>query len=338
MARRETDTMDTFFESSWYYLRYLDPHGDTAPWRAERADYWMNVDQYIGGAEHAVLHLLYSRFFYKVFVDSGWVAGRDEPFERLFHQGMVLSNGEKMSKSRGNVIGVDDTAARSGVDAMRLFLLYVTPPEDTSDWTDEGINGRVRFVNRVWRACEPFFERARSVSVREPPPVESPEEKALVRALHVVAKSTIDETTTRRFHYNTTIAKFDELVNAMTAAATAMPDSPATHYVAAALPIAIAPFAPHLAEELWERFGHETSVHLERYLEPDERALAVDEITLVVQVNGKIRARIAAAPGISVEAAAALAMAEANVRAQIDGKTIRKRIYVQDRLLNLVVS
>ena len=154
----------------------------------------------------------------------------------------------------------------------------------------------------------------------------------------MVAKSTIDETTTRRFHYNTTIAKFDELVNAMTAAATAMPDSPATHYVAAALPIAIAPFAPHLAEELWERFGHETSVHLERYLEPDERALAVDEITLVVQVNGKIRARIAAAPGISEEAAAALAMAEANVRAQIDGKTIRKRIYVQDRLLNLVVS
>ena len=217
-ARRESDTMDTFFESSWYYLRYLDPHGHNLPWRPERSEKWMNVDQYIGGAEHAVLHLLYSRFFYKFFHDRGWVSGSDEPFKRLFHQGMVLYNGEKMSKSRGNVIGIDDIAERTGIDAMRLFLLYVTPPEDTSDWTDEGINGRVRFVNRVWRACEPFFDRAAAVSIRELPVAESAEEKALLRAVHVAAKSTVDEASTRRFHFNATVARLDELVNAMTVA------------------------------------------------------------------------------------------------------------------------
>ena len=158
-ARRESDTMDTFFESSWYYLRYLDPHNDRAPWDTDKAARWMNVDQYIGGAEHAVLHLLYSRFFYKFFHDRGWVTGRDEPFERLFHQGMLLRNSAKMSKSSGNVIGIDETAETNGVDAMRLFLLYATPPEDTMEWSDEGISGRVRMINRIWRACEPHLGR-----------------------------------------------------------------------------------------------------------------------------------------------------------------------------------
>src|SRR5579872_1406397 len=337
-ARRESDTLDTFFESSWYYLRYLDPHNTSAPWAQSLAAKWMNVDQYVGGSEHAVLHLLYSRFFYKFFHDRGWVSGAQEPFQRLFHQGMVLANGEKMSKSRGNVIGVDETAETNGVDAMRLFLLCVTPPEDTSDWTDEGINGRVRFLNRVWRACEPSLERARAISVRTLPPVSNAEEKALVRAVHIVAKSTIDEVTSCRFHFNTTIAKLDELVNAMTGSAQRMPDSPALHYAIATLPLLLAPYAPHVAEELWERLGHSTSVHLERLLEPDERALALDEITLVVQVNGKIRARIPVAPGISEEHAVALAHADVNVQSQLDGKEVRKRIFVPDKLLNIVVS
>ena len=337
-ARRESDTMDTFFESSWYYLRYLDPKNDAAPWSPDRAATWMNVDQYIGGSEHAVLHLLYSRFFYKFFHDRGWVSGSTEPFERLFHQGMVLYNGEKMSKSRGNVVGIDETADTNGVDAMRLFLLYVTPPEDTSDWTDEGISGRVRFLNRVWRASEPLAATAAAVSPRELPAVETPEEKALVRAVHVVAKSSLDEITTRRFHFNTTIAKLDELINALTTAAKDAPRSPATLYAVAALPLLLAPFAPHIAEELWARMGHERSVHLEAALEPDERALAVDEITLVVQVNGKIRARIAAAPGISEAAAIALALADANVRSQLDGKQIRKQIFVPGKLVNIVAA
>jgi leucyl-tRNA synthetase len=337
-ARRESDTMDTFFESSWYYLRYLDPHNDRQPWDPAKAKHWMAVDQYIGGSEHAVLHLLYSRFFYKFFHDEGWVSGSDEPFTRLFHQGMVLYNGEKMSKSRGNVVGIDQTAERNGVDAMRLFLLYVTPPEDTSDWTDEGITGRVRFVNRVWRACEPFFDRARSADVRALPDVSTSEEKGLVRAVHVAAKSAIDETLSRRFHYNATIARLDEYVNALTALEQSAPDSPAVLYAIHALPLVIAPFAPHIAEELWARMGHTSSVHLERYLEPSEQALAVDEITLVVQVNGKIRARVQAAPGISEDEAFDLAMQQSAVQAQLDGKQIRKRIYVADKLLNLVAG
>ncbi len=336
-AKRESDTMDTFFESSWYYLRYLDPHNANAPWDPAKAAYWMPIDQYIGGAEHAVLHLLYSRFFYKFFHDRGWVTGPNEPFTRLFHQGMVLYNGERMSKSRGNVVGIDDTVEKYGVDAMRLFLLYVTPPEDTSEWTDEGISGRIRFINRVWRACEPFLERAIGANARELPLPSSADEKELLRAVHVAAKSAVDETVSRRFHYNTTVAKLDEYVNALTALGQRAPDSPAVAYAVHALPLVIAPFAPHLADELWERLGHKTSVHLERYLEPDERALAVDTLTLVVQVNGKIRARLDVSPGIGEDEAYALAIAQAPVKAQLGAKAIRKRIFVPDKLLNIVV-
>ena len=334
-ARRESDTMDTFFESSWYYLRYLDPHNDGAPWAPERARRWMNVDQYIGGAEHTVLHLLYSRFFYKFFHDRRWVSGADEPFQHLFHQGLVLRDSEKMSKSRGNVVGIDETAERSGIDAMRLFLLYVTPPEETSNWTDDGITGRVRLLNRMWRACEPYFEGNRS----EPQRAESnAADKALIRAVHVVAKSALDETISRRFHYNTTIAKLDELVNAMTAAASARPGSPALRYAVEKLPILVAPFAPHIAEEIWERLGHATSVHLERYVEPDEAALTTEEITLVVQVNGKVRARISAPAGVTEKQALELALDDSNVRVHLGGKEIRKHVYVQDKLLNLVAA
>ncbi len=337
-ARRESDTMDTFFESSWYYLRYLDPKNENAPWNPDVANEWMNVDQYIGGAEHAVLHLLYSRFFYKFFHDRGWVSGNPEPFARLFHQGMVLYNGEKMSKSRGNVIGIDETAETNGVDAMRLFLLYVTPPEDTSDWTDEGISGRVRFLNRVWRASEPLLESAKHISPRDLPTTSTPEEKALVRAVHVAAKSTFDEVTSRRFHFNTTIAKLDELVNALTVATQRAPQSPATLYAVHALPLLLAPYAPHIAEELWSRLGHDTSVHTEAAISADDRALALDHVTLVVQVNGKIRARIETRPGISEADAMKLALGDANVQAQLDGKQIRKQIFVADKLLNLVVG
>ncbi len=337
-AKRESDTMDTFFESSWYYLRYLDPRNDREPWELRSAQYWMSVDQYIGGAEHAVLHLLYSRFFYKFFHDRGWVTGSNEPFARLFHQGMLLYHGEKMSKSRGNVVGIDQTAERNGVDAMRLFLLYVTPPEDTSDWTEAGISGRVRFLNRVWRACAPLAQRAGAVDVRAMPASQSQREKDLLRAVHVAAKSAIDETLSRRFHYNTTIAKLDEYVNALTALLQTDPDSRVVLYAVHALPLVMAPFAPHIADELWERLGHSQSIHREPFLEPDEGALALDEITLVVQINGKVRARLQVSPGLDEERAFSLALEQPGVRAHLDGKQVRKRIYVPDKLLNLVVS
>ncbi|MBV8244476.1 MAG: leucine--tRNA ligase [Candidatus Eremiobacteraeota bacterium] len=337
-ARRETDTMDTFVESSWYYLRYCDPRNSAEPWQRRITNNWMPVDQYIGGAEHAVLHLLYSRFFYKFFHDEGWVSGETEPFTRLFNQGMLLRFGEKMSKSRGNVLGIDETVERYGVDAMRLFLLYATPPEDTMEWTEEGINGRVRFVNRAWRACEPFVERAAGVSIAELPSAADAEEKALLRAVHAAIKSAIDETTSRRFHFNTTIARLDEYVNGLTGLAQRNPESTVLAYAVHVFPLVVAPFAPHLAEELWERMGHRASIHMERYPQPDPHALAVEEITLVVQVNGKIRARVQAEPGLNEATAFELAMGQPGVVAQIDGKQIRKRIYVPDKLLNLVVS
>ena len=336
-AKRETDTMDTFFESSWYFLRYCDPSNDALPFAAERVNDWMPVDQYIGGAEHAVLHLLYARFFYKFFHDRKWVAGPDEPFTRLFNQGMVLLGSEKMSKSHGNVVGIDETVEREGVDAMRLFLLCATPPEDTMEWTKEGISGRVRFLNRVWRACEPFLERAKSSDLRRRPHGGDAQERELLRAVHTAAKSAIVEMQSRRMHFNTTIARLDEYVNLLTALGQRRPDSDVVLYAVHALPIVIAPFAPHIAEELWERMGYGQSVHLQTYIEPDESALAQAQITLVIQVNGRVRGRVQVAPGLDAAAAFDLAMAQAPVQAQIAGKPIRNRIYVPDKLLNLVV-
>ncbi len=339
-ARRDPDTMDTFVDSSWYYLRYLDPQNDSAPFDPGRVKTWTNVDQYIGGAEHAVLHLLYARFFYMYFYDKGWVGGRDEPFERLFNQGMVLRNGEKMSKSSGNVVGIDHTAQTHGVDAMRLFLLKATPPEDTMEWTDEGISGRVRFLDRVWRACQPYGAAAQGVSLDRLPEIRGSEQRELVRAVHAALKSGADETTSRRFHFNTTLARFDELVNALTKLAQreGAADDPAFLYAVAIVPLLLAPFAPHIAEELWHRAGRERSVHLERWPAHDEAALAVAEIEFVVQINGKIRARIATAPGLDEASALALARENANVSAQLQGKAVRKQIYVPDKLLNLVVG
>ena len=336
-ARRETDTMDTFFDSSWYYVRYLDPQDARAAWNPAVANPWLNVDQYIGGADHAVLHLLYARFFYKYFHDKGWVSGRDEPFERLFNQGNLLRFGEKMSKSKGNVIGIDETVERHGVDAMRLFLLKATPPEDTMEWTDEGIAGRVRFLDRVWRAAAPLAERAAGTPLDAPPPLENEAQRELVRALHAALKSGADETSTHRFHYNTTLARLDELVNGLTKfAQSAPPDDRALTYAVHALPIVLAPFAPHIAEELWHRMGYTRSVHLERWIPYDPAALALAEVELVVQVNGRVRGRIRSAPGISEEAALALALEDRNVQAHLEGKTIRKQIFVPDKLLNLV--
>jgi leucyl-tRNA synthetase len=339
-ATRDPDTMDTFVDSSWYYVRYLDPHNAGAPFDGDRASAWMPVDQYIGGAEHAVLHLLYARFFYMVMIDSGYLRGDDEPFTRLFNQGMLLYRGEKMSKSHGNVVGIDEAVEKYGVDAMRLFLLKAGPPEDTLPWTDEGIVGRVRFVQRVWRAVEPHARAARSVPLDRLPELGGDTQRELVRALHVALESGQNETETHRFHYNVTTAKLDELINLLTAALREPGGAadPAVRYAVHALPIVLAPFAPHLADELWSRMGYERSVHLERWPDPDPAALRVDTITLVVQVNGKVRAKIQAAPGIAEDDAFALAMREPTVTAQIDGKQVRKRIFVPDKLLNIVAA
>ncbi|HEY0613900.1 MAG TPA: leucine--tRNA ligase [Candidatus Elarobacter sp.] len=339
-ATRDPDTMDTFVDSAWYFVRYLDAHNRSKAFDHDLASKWMPVDQYIGGAEHAVLHLLYARFFYKFIVDSGYASGDDEPFTRLFNQGTLLYHGEKMSKSRGNVVGIDETVENYGVDAMRLFLLKAAPAEDALDWNDEGIIGRVRFVQRVWRAAEPFAGTARSAPLDRLPEMRGEAQRELVRALHVALESGKSETETRRFHYNVTTAKLDELVNVLTTALRepGAAGDPAVRYVVHALPVVLAPFAPHLADELWERMGYTESVHRAPWIEPDPEALAVAEITLVVQVNGKVRARLQAAPGIGEDEAFARAMREPTVTAQIDGKQVRKRIFVPDKLLNIVAA
>ena len=339
-AKRDPDTMDTFVDSSWYYVRYLDPHNEQEPFDKAKASAWMPVDQYIGGAEHAVMHLLYARFFYYFMIDAGYVSGDDEPFTRLFNQGTLLRGGEKMSKSRGNVVGIDETVETYGVDAMRLFLLKAAPPEDALEWTDEGIVGRVRFIQRVWRACEPLAAEAGRMPLDRLPACAGEAQRALVRALHMALKSAHDETATRRFHYNVTTARLDELVNLLTAAVrdATLEGDPAVLYAIHALPLALAPFAPHIADELWQRMGHATSVHVERSLDADPAALAVDEITLVIQVNGKVRGRVQVAPGIAEDALYALAMAESGVLTHTGGKTVRKKIFVPDKLLNIVVA
>jgi leucyl-tRNA synthetase len=221
-----------------------------------------------------------------------------------------------------------------------LFLLKAAPPEDALEWTDEGIIGRVRFIQRVWRAAEPLAAAARAVALDRLPELRGPWQRELVRALHIALDSGRGETATRRFHYNVTTAKLDELVNLLTAAVRepGSATDPALLYAVHALPIVLAPFAPHLADELWSRMGYAQSVHLERWIETDPAALAVDEITLVVQVNGKVRARLVVAPGIGEEAAFDLALREPSVTAQIDGKQVRKRIFVPDKLLNIVAA
>ncbi|TAM73434.1 leucine--tRNA ligase [bacterium] len=338
-ARRESDTMDTFMDSSWYYLRYLDPHNANEPFSAALAKHWMPVDQYIGGAEHAVLHLLYARFFYRVCRDLGLVDG-NEPFTRLFNQGTLIYGGEKMSKSRGNVVGIDATVEKHGVDAMRLFLLAAGPPEDVTDWTDTGIQGRVRFLNRLWRLADAAAPRIRELPVDLVPSATTPEEKALLRTLHVAFKNALDETNSRRFHFNTTVARLDEVLNALTDLSRTPGGAENVVYlqVLRGTMLVLAPFAPHIAEELWQRMGDEESIHLRTFPQPCTDVLALDEVTVVVQVNGKVRARLQVAPQTDEDTVAALALQESTVQTQINGKSVRKRIYVPDKLLNLVVS
>jgi leucyl-tRNA synthetase len=348
-ATRDPDTMDTFVDSSWYFVRYLDAHNGSAPFDKEIASRWMPVDQYIGGAEHAVLHLLYARFFYMFMIDQGYVTGDDEPFTRLFNQGMLLFNGEKMSKSRGNVVGIDEAVEKYGVDAMRLFLLAAAPPEDTMQWTETGILGRVRFINKLWRAAEPHLAAVGTRDDAELPSSSVDRDRELLRAYHKVLKALEDETATYRFHYNTVVARLDEFATLFAQASRRFADESERganggddfsvfKHCLRGVTLAIAPLAPHLADELWQGMGHTASVHLERLPAHDPAMLQLDLIPLVVQVNGKVRARITVEPGIGEDDAFALAMREPTVTAQIDGKQVRKRIFVADKLLNIVAA
>jgi leucyl-tRNA synthetase len=315
-GRRETDTMDTFVDSSWYFIRYCDPHNDRAPFEREIADYWLPVNQYIGGIEHAILHLLYARFFTKVMNDIGLVGFR-EPFARLFTQGMLYRHGAKMSKSKGNVISPDDYVKRYGADAVRLYLLFIGPVNQDAEWQDAGFEGVVRFLNKLWR----------TVQVASGEGSEGP----LARKAHeTIAKVTDD--IGRRFVLNTPIAAVMELVNELARD----PDAPGARFAAETAVSLIQPYAPHVAEDLWSLLGHKR-LWEQPWPVADEAMLQRETFELVIQVNGKVRDRVEASVDESEDELVARAKASPRVQAHLDGKEIRQAIVVPRKLVNLVV-
>ncbi|MGZ4320236.1 MAG: class I tRNA ligase family protein, partial [Gaiellaceae bacterium] len=322
---READTMDTFVDSSWYFLRYCDPENDQAPFSRELVDFWMPVDQYVGGIDHATGHLLYSRFFVKVLNELGMVGFR-EPFARLFHQGWVRQGGTKMSKSRGNVTAPDQLADMYGADAVRLYILFVGPADQDMDWTEEGVEGIARFLRRLWRIVH---EAAGSEAAGAE--AGGVGDGGLVRKAHeTIAK--VSDDIGRRFVFNTPIAAVMELVNELGRDASA----PGARFAAETAVSLIQPYAPHVAEELWAALGHER-LWEQPWPVADQSLLTRETFELVIQVNGKVRDRVEASAGESEEQLVERALASPRVQAHLDGKEIRQTIVVPGRLVNLVV-
>ena len=319
-ARRETDTMDTFVDSSWYFIRYADAQNDQEPFSRAIADYWLPVNQYIGGIEHAILHLMYARFFVKVMYELGLVGFR-EPFARLFTQGMLYRNGAKMSKSKGNTISPDEYVERYGADAARLYLLFIGPVDQDAEWQDAGFEGIVRFLHRLWRIV---LEQA------EKPGVEPVPDTPLARKAHrTIAKVTDD--IGRRFALNTPIAAVMELVNEIQRT----PDDPAARFAAETAVSLIQPYGSHIAEELWERLGHER-LWKRPWPVTDTTLLEVETVEVVVQVNGRIRDRLHVSPDLPEDELVALARASERARAYLDGVEPARTIVVPGRLVNFV--
>ena len=339
-ASRETDTMDTFVDSSWYYLRYTAPHLTEAPFERDLVDYWLPVDQYIGGVEHAVLHLLYARFFTKVLNDLDLVGFR-EPFARLFTQGMIYRDGAKMSKSKGNVVSPDEIVGRYGADTLRLYVLFMGPAADDIEWSDRGVVGARRFLDRLWglaRAAGPGALAGR------PDPnglVGSPVSLELVRrAEATIAKVSSD--IGERFSFHTAIAAVQELVNACTkhqadGGADEAGGPGAFRYAVQTAVSVLFPFAPHVTCELWDALGG-TRLWEVPWPDADPAWLVRDQITLVVQVNGKVRDRLEAPAGLDADAVLELVRSRTKVVGALEGKQVVREVVVPDRLVNFVVK
>ncbi|HEX6457154.1 MAG TPA: leucine--tRNA ligase [Solirubrobacterales bacterium] len=334
-GRRETDTMDTFVDSSWYFLRYLDAHNDGASWAREAVDHWMPVDQYIGGVEHAILHLMYARFFTKALADLGHL-GVQEPFANLFTQGMITRDGAKMSKSKGNTVSPGEYVERYGADTARTYVCFMGPPERGGDWTDEGVEGVNRFLSRLWRLCEEAEERTRPGEAGAP--VEGEARELLAKAHWAIDKATRDFN--RGFQFNTVISAVMELVNEAYRLKDGLYVAPecgtAVRFATATAASLIFPFAPHLGSEVYERLTGER-VWEQPWPEPDPELLSSDTVTLVVQVNGKLRDRIEAPAEASKEELLALARESEKVARHLNGQQIVKEIVVPGKLVNLVV-
>ncbi len=334
-ARRETDTMDTFVESSWYFIRYCSPHSHDEPFDKAEVQYWMPVDQYIGGIEHAILHLLYARFYTKVLRDLGYI-DIDEPFERLLTQGMVIKDGAKMSKSKGNVVDPEDLIKNYGADATRLFCLFAAPPEKDMDWSDKGIEGSYRFLSRLWRLVFDMKDQLLSADLSGDAPPKSME--ALKRKTHQTIKK-VTEDIEKRFRFNTAIAAMMELVNDLYRAREAA-SSPGEFAVVReavqSLLVMLSPFVPHIAQELWEAMGNNEQLFRTSWPEFDPRWCEEQEVTIAVQVNGKLRSTVTVAKDADQETVKELAFAEANVKRFLDGADIKKVIYVPNKIINII--
>jgi leucyl-tRNA synthetase len=336
-AERETDTMDTFVCSSWYFLRYTSPKSEAAAFLPEKVNYWMPVDQYIGGVEHAILHLMYARFFTKVLYDLGLVAV-DEPFTNLLTQGMVLKDGSKMSKSKGNVVSPEEIMQRYGADTARLFILFAAPPEKDLEWSDAGVEGCHRFLNRVWRLVGSL--RPRLLAAGDEATPRTPEDRELWRLVHQTIKR-VTEDIEERFNFNTAISAIMELVNAIYRYRDDVPQQEQNWALLKEavknLVLILAPFAPHLAEELWHLLGYSESVHRQPWPAFDLSALAVEEVEVVVQINGRVRDRLRLPAGASQERAREAALAQSRIQQWLAGREVAKVVWVPDKLINIVV-
>jgi leucyl-tRNA synthetase len=338
-ARREMDTMDTFMDSSWYFLRYCGGD-DTTPFKKENADYWMpkggGVDQYIGGIEHAVLHLLYARFFTKVLRDMG-LTSADEPFKNLLTQGMVIKDGAKMSKSKGNVVDPDKLINEYGADTARMFSLFASPPERDLEWSDQGVDGSFRFLARIWRLVHENFGALMS-KASEPAGDAPADVKAIRRATHKTIKK-VTEDIDERFHFNTVIASCMELVNALYQFNVRKEDPHSVQALREAVNsvvLLLSPFAPHICAELWEALGHKDTLENHPWPEFDPELIKADEMLIILQVNGKVREKITVPADATEDYVKEYALKQEKVQQFLDGKTPKKVIYVPSKLLNIV--
>ena len=343
-AKREMDTMDTFVESSWYFARYTSARNTEAPFDADALKYWLPVDQYIGGVEHAILHLLYSRFFTKVLRDMGFFpAGLDEPFANLLTQGMVLKDGSKMSKSKGNVVAPSEMIDKYGADTVRLFCLFAAPAERDFDWSDSGIEGASRFIGRVWRLFMEEQERLLPLTAcaATDQDATSPEARDLRRREHLTVKK-VREDMSDRFQFNTAIAAVMELVNAMYLSREKMGTSEGERRVfssaMASVLTLLSPITPHVCEELWQRLGHSTALAGELLPAWDEAATVQDMLTVALQVNGKLRGTVQIPAAADKAAMEQVALADSSVQRHIDGLTVRKVVVVPGKLVNIVAN
>ena len=333
-AKRELDTMDTFLDSSWYFLRYCDPKNTEAPFDKDKVDYWMNVDQYIGGVEHAILHLMYARFFQMALYDLGLVS-TEEPFKNLLTQGMVIKDGAKMSKSLGNVVSPKEIIEKYGADTARLFILFAAPPERELDWSDKGVEGSFRFINRVYRMVYDFSQNFSEVP--DTYEIKGDADKSMAYWLNYAIKKVSDDIG-ERFNFNTAISTIMELVNEMYRYKEGTINPGLYGAAIKDLIIMLAPFVPHVTEEMWEHLGYEGSVHDQSWPEYDEKALVKDTVEIVVQVNGKIKEKLDIAGGLSKEEMEKTVMENEKVKGLIEGKNVVKVIAVPGKLINIVVK